>query len=733
MSPSKHADPDFTRIDLRSPEAGSAFDAGEWSRRFREETGRTPEEAFFHTMEQIDVAPLYAESDGRGFPHLAYDMPGLPPFLRGPYPTMYVTRPWTVRQYAGFSTAEESNAFYRRNLAAGQKGLSIAFDLATHRGYDSDHPRVVGDVGKAGVAVDSILDMEILFSGIPLDQMSVSMTMNGAVLPVLAFYILAAEEQGVDKSVLSGTIQNDILKEFMVRNTYIYPPKASMRIIGDIFAYTSKYMPKFNSISISGYHIQEAGATADIELGYTLADGLEYLRTGTRAGLSIDAFAPRLSFFWGIGKNYFMEVAKMRAARMLWAKIVRTFGPKNPKSMALRTHSQTSGWSLTEQDPFNNVERTCIEALAAALGHTQSLHTNALDEAIALPTDFSARIARNTQLYIQDETKVCKVIDPWGGSWYVEALTDRLIRRSWGHIQEIESLGGMAAAIDTGLPKMRIEEAAARRQAHIDSGTEEIVGVNSYRLDKEDPLEILEVDNTAVRQAQIARLEKLRAIRDPEKVRVCLDAITRATETGEGNLLELAVDAARARASLGEISDAVEKVCGRHKAIIRSISGIYSSEFADEEIIAEVRAMTDEFAEKEGRRPRIMIAKMGQDGHDRGAKVISTAFADMGYDVDIGPLFQTPAEAAQDAVDNDVHIVGMSSLAAGHKTLLPQLVEELRKRGREDIIVVIGGVIPAQDYEFLREHGAAAIFGPGTVIPVSAKRVMEELNRRVFG
>ena len=732
-SMSRYADPDFTKIDLQVPEAGSAFDAGEWSRRFGEETGRTPEEAFFHTMEQIDVAPLYAESDGRGFPHLPYDMPGLPPFLRGPYPTMYVTRPWTVRQYAGFSTAEESNAFYRRNLAAGQKGLSIAFDLATHRGYDSDHPRVVGDVGKAGVAVDSILDMEILFSGIPLDQMSVSMTMNGAVLPVLAFYILAAEEQGVDKSVLSGTIQNDILKEFMVRNTYIYPPKASMRIIGDIFAYTSKYMPKFNSISISGYHIQEAGATADIELGYTLADGLEYLRTGIQAGLSIDAFAPRLSFFWGIGKNYFMEVAKMRAARMLWAKIVRTFGPKNPKSMALRTHSQTSGWSLTEQDPYNNVERTCIEAMAAALGHTQSLHTNALDEAIALPTDFSARIARNTQLYIQDETKVCKVIDPWGGSWYVEALTDRLIRRSWGHIQEIESLGGMAAAIDTGLPKMRIEEAAARRQAHIDSGTEEIVGVNSYRLDKEDPLEILEVDNTAVRQAQIARLEKLRAIRDPERVQVCLDAITRATETGEGNLLELAVDAARARASLGEISDAVEKVCGRHKAIIRSISGIYSSEFADEEIIAEVRAMTDEFAEKEGRRPRIMIAKMGQDGHDRGAKVISTAFADMGYDVDIGPLFQTPAEAAQDAVDNDVHIVGMSSLAAGHKTLLPQLVEELRKRGREDIIVVIGGVIPAQDYEFLREHGAAAIFGPGTVIPVSAKRVMEELNRRVFG
>ncbi|MBR1419382.1 MAG: methylmalonyl-CoA mutase, partial [Synergistaceae bacterium] len=589
------------------------------------------------------------------------------------------------------------------------------------------------DVGKAGVAVDSILDMEILFAGIPLDQMSVSMTMNGAVLPILAFYILAAEEQGVDKSVLSGTIQNDILKEFMVRNTYIYPPKTSMRIIGDIFAYTSKYMPKFNSISISGYHIQEAGATADIELGYTLADGLEYLRTGVNAGLSIDAFAPRISFFWGIGKNYFMEVAKMRAARVLWAKIVQSFNPKNPKSMALRTHSQTSGWSLTEQDPYNNIERTCIEAMAAALGHTQSLHTNALDEAIALPTDFSARIARNTQLYIQDETKVCKVIDPWGGSWYVEALTDELIKKSWAHIQEVEELGGMAAAIDTGLPKMRIEEAAARRQAHIDSGSEEIVGVNSYRLDKEDPLEILEVDNTAVREAQLARLKKLRENRDPEKVRECLDAITHAAESGEGNLLALALEAARARASLGEISDAVEKVCGRHKAVIRSISGIYSSEFAESEVIDEVRKMTDEFAEKEGRRPRIMIAKMGQDGHDRGAKVIATAFADMGYDVDIGPLFQTPEEAAQDAVDNDVHIVGMSSLAAGHKTLLPQLVEELKKRGRDDIIVVIGGVIPAQDYQFLRDHGAAAIFGPGTVIPVSAKKVMEELNRRVFG
>ncbi|MCR4817494.1 MAG: methylmalonyl-CoA mutase [Fretibacterium sp.] len=727
------ANPDFTKIDFSVPTSGRPFDRAAWAEGFKSETGKAPEEMAFRTMEQIDVDPLYTEEMGASFPHLAFDKPGMPPFLRGPYPTMYVTRPWTVRQYAGFSTAEESNAFYRRNLAAGQKGLSIAFDLATHRGYDSDHPRVIGDVGKAGVAVDSILDMEILFAGIPLDQMSVSMTMNGAVLPILAFYILAAEEQGVDKSVLSGTIQNDILKEFMVRNTYIYPPKTSMRIIGDIFAYTSRNMPKFNSISISGYHIQEAGATADIELGYTLADGLEYLRTGVNAGLNIDAFAPRLSFFWGIGKNYFMEVAKMRAARVLWAKIVKSFGPKNPKSMALRTHSQTSGWSLTEQDPYNNVERTCIEAMAAALGHTQSLHTNALDEAIALPTDFSARIARNTQLYIQDETKVCKVIDPWGGSWYVEALTDELIRRSWAHIQEVEELGGMAAAIDTGLPKMRIEEAAARRQAHIDSGSEEIVGVNCCRLDHEDPLEILEVDNTAVREAQLARLKKLRENRDQAKVDECLAAITKATETGEGNLLALALEAARARASLGEISDAVEKVCGRHKAVIRSISGIYSSEFADEDIIGEVRKMTDEFAEKEGRRPRIMIAKMGQDGHDRGAKVIATAFADMGYDVDIGPLFQTPEEAAQDAVDNDVHIVGMSSLAAGHKTLLPQLVEELKKRGREDIIVVIGGVIPAQDYQFLRDHGATAIFGPGTVIPVAAKKVMEELNARVFG
>ncbi|MDO4559482.1 MAG: methylmalonyl-CoA mutase [bacterium] len=702
----------------------------EWKKKVEKETGKSFESLMHRTMEQIEVAPLYTKADYEGMNHLNYAA-GLPPFLRGPYPTMYVTRPWTVRQYAGFSTAEESNAFYRRNLAAGQKGLSIAFDLATHRGYDSDHPRVVGDVGKAGVAVDSILDMEILFSGIPLGQMSVSMTMNGAVLPVLAFYIVAAEEQGVDKSVLSGTIQNDILKEFMVRNTYIYPPAPSMRIIGDIFAYTSHNMPKFNSISISGYHMQEAGATADIELGYTLADGLEYIRTGQAAGLGVDDFAPRLSFFWAIGKNYFMEVAKMRAGRMLWAKIVKQFGPKKAKSMALRTHSQTSGWSLTAQDPFNNVARTCVEAMAAALGHTQSLHTNALDEAIALPTDFSARIARNTQLYIQDETSVCKVIDPWGGSYYVEALTDELIRRAWGHIQEVESLGGMSKAIETGLPKMRIEEAAARRQARIDSGSEKIIGVNALQLEQEDPIDILEVDNSAVRDAQIARLAKLRANRSQEDVEKWLAAITRSVETGEGNLLELAVEAARARASLGEISDAVEKAAGRHKAIIRSISGIYSSEFAEEEIIEEVRKMTDEFAEHEGRRPRIMIAKMGQDGHDRGAKVVATAYADMGFDVDIGPLFQTPEETAQDAVDNDVHIVGMSSLAAGHKTLLPQLVEELEKRGRGDIMVVAGGVIPAQDYQFLRDHGAAAIFGPGTVIPAAAKEMLVILNKRL--
>ena len=722
--------PDFASMAFRDRSEDRAAGKAAWKAQIEKETGKSLEELISHTVEQIDVAPIYTAEDLKGMNHLDF-MAGVPPFLRGPYPTMYVTRPWTVRQYAGFSTAEESNAFYRRNLAAGQKGLSNAFDLATHRGYDSDHPRVVGDVGKAGVAVDSILDMEILFSGIPLDQMSVSMTMNGAVLPIMAFYILAAEEQGVDKKLLSGTIQNDILKEFMVRNTYIYPPEASMRIIGDIFRYTSANMPKFNPISISGYHMQEAGATADIELGYTLADGLEYIRTGIKSGLTVDQFAPRLSFFWGIGKNYFMEVAKMRAARLLWAKIVHQFNPKNPKSMALRTHSQTSGWSLTAQDPFNNVARTCMEAMGAALGHTQSLHTNALDEAIALPTDFSARIARNTQLYIQDETKVCKVIDPWGGSYYVEALTNELVRRAWGHIQEVEELGGMAKAIDNGLPKMRIEEAAARRQAHIDSGKEKIVGLNYLTLDHEDAIDILEVDNTAVRQAQIARLEKLRSMRSQEKVDQCLNAITKSMETGEGNLLELAVEAARARASLGEISMAIEKVSGRHKAVIHSISGVYSGEFSDSAEIEEVRKMTDEFEKREGRRPRIMVAKMGQDGHDRGAKVVSTAYADMGFDVDIGPLFQTPEEAAQEAVDNDVHIVGMSSLAAGHKTLLPALVEELKKRGREDIMVIAGGVIPPQDYAFLYEHGATCIFGPGSIIPECAKEMLIALNKRL--
>ena len=722
--------PDFASMAFRDRSEDRAAGKAAWKAQIEKETGKSLEELISHTVEQIDVAPIYTAEDLKGMNHLDF-MAGVPPFLRGPYPTMYVTRPWTVRQYAGFSTAEESNAFYRRNLAAGQKGLSIAFDLATHRGYDSDHPRVVGDVGKAGVAVDSILDMEILFSGIPLDQMSVSMTMNGAVLPIMAFYILAAEEQGVDKKLLSGTIQNDILKEFMVRNTYIYPPEASMRIIGDIFRYTSANMPKFNPISISGYHMQEAGATADIELGYTLADGLEYIRTGIKSGLTVDQFAPRLSFFWGIGKNYFMEVAKMRAARLLWAKIVHQFDPKNPKSMALRTHSQTSGWSLTAQDPFNNVARTCMEAMGAALGHTQSLHTNALDEAIALPTDFSARIARNTQLYIQDETKVCKVIDPWGGSYYVEALTDELVRRAWGHIQELEELGGMAKAIDNGLPKMRIEEAAARRQAHIDSGKEKIVGLNYLTLDHEDAIDILEVDNSAVRQAQIARLEKLRSMRSQEKVDQCLNAITKSMETGEGNLLELAVEAARARASLGEISMAIEKVSGRHKAVIHSISGVDSGEFSDSAEIEEVRKMTDEFEKREGRRPRIMVAKMGQDGHDRGAKVVSTAYADMGFDVDIGPLFQTPEEAAQEAVDNDVHIVGMSSLAAGHKTLLPALVEELKKRGREDIMVIAGGVIPPQDYAFLYEHGATCIFGPGSIIPECAKEMLIALNKRL--
>ena len=640
---------------------------------------------------------------------------------------MYVTRPWTIRQYAGFSTAEESNAFYRRNLAAGQKGLSVAFDLATHRGYDSDHERVVGDVGKAGVAVDSILDMEILFDQIPLDKMSVSMTMNGAVLPVMAFYIVAGLEQGVKLEQLTGTIQNDILKEFMVRNTYIYPPLPSMRIIADIFKYTAAHMPKFNSISISGYHMQEAGATADIELAYTLADGLEYLRTGVNAGMNIDAFAPRLSFFWGIGMNHFMEIAKMRAARMLWAKLVKQFGPENPKSMALRTHCQTSGWSLTEQDPYNNVARTCVEAMGAALGHTQSLHTNALDEAIALPTDASARIARNTQIYLQQETNICKVVDPWAGSYFVERLTHELAHKAWQHILEIEELGGMAKAIETGIPKMRIEEAAARKQARIDSHKDTIVGVNKYRLEKEDPLEILEVDNTAVRQAQINRLKKLRAERNEQEVQQVLNAITKACETGEGNLLELSVEAAKKRASLGEISSACEKVFGRYKAVIRSISGVYSSESKGDKNFKEACELADKFAEMEGRRPRIMIAKMGQDGHDRGAKVVSTGYADIGFDVDIGPLFQTPAEAARQAVENDVHVLGVSSLAGGHKTLVPQVIEELKKLGREDIMVIVGGVIPHQDYQFLYDAGAVAIFGPGTVISEAGIKILEIL------
>ncbi len=712
------------------PQLQDAASRSDWQQAVLRETGKTPEQLARETIEQVDVLPLYTKEAYEGLSHLGYTA-GIAPFLRGPYPGMYVNRPWTVRQYAGFSTAEESNAFYRRNLAAGQKGLSIAFDLATHRGYDSDHERVIGDVGKAGVAVDSILDMQVLFSGIPLDEMSVSMTMNGAVLPIMAFYIAAAEEQGVAPEKLTGTIQNDILKEFMVRNTYIYPPEISMRIIGDIFAYTSKNMPKFNSISISGYHMQEAGATADIELGYTLADGKEYLKTGLRAGMNIDDFAPRLSFFWGIGKNYFMEVAKMRAARMLWAKIVKEFDPKNEKSMALRTHSQTSGWSLTAQDPFNNIVRTCLEAHAAALGHTQSLHTNALDEAIALPTDFSARIARNTQLFLQDETGICKVVDPWGGSFYVEALTDELIRKAYAHIQEVEALGGMAKAIDTGLPKMRIEEAAARRQARIDSASERIVGLNYLQKEQEEALDILEVDNTAVRKKQIERLKTLKENRDQNKVDECLRAIRHSAETGEGNLLDLSVQAARARASLGEISDAIEAVSGRHKAVIRSISGVYAHEYAQQDDMAEVQKMTDAFEAREGRRPRIFIAKMGQDGHDRGAKVVATAYADMGFDVDIGPLFQTPAETAQDAVDNDVHIIGMSSLAAGHKTLLPQVVEELKKRGREDILIIVGGVIPAQDYDFLYEHGATCIFGPGSVIPHAAKEMLQALNKHL--
>lgn len=680
----------------------------------------------FSTAEQIDIKPVYTSADSKELEHLNFGA-GVSPFLRGPYSSMYVQNPWTIRQYAGFSTAEDSNAFYRRNLAAGQKGLSVAFDLATHRGYDSDHERVVGDVGKAGVAIDSILDMKILFDQIPLDQMSVSMTMNGAVLPILAFYIVAAEEQGVSMEKLSGTIQNDILKEFMVRNTYIYPPAASMKIIADIFEFTSKNMPKFNSISISGYHMQEAGATADIELAYTLADGLEYIRTGVKAGLDIDSFAPRLSFFWAIGMNHFMEIAKMRAARMLWAKMVKQFNPKSAKSMALRTHCQTSGWSLTEQDPFNNVARTCVEALAAAMGGTQSLHTNALDEAIALPTDFSARIARNTQIFLQQETNICKVVDPWGGSYYVENLTNELAHKAWKLIQEVEELGGMAKAIETGIPKMRIEEAAARKQARIDSGKDIIVGVNAYKTEEKTDIEILEVDNTKVRNQQIDRLKKLRAERNSAEVERALNALTEAAQSGKGNLLELSINAARVRASLGEISYALEKVYGRYKANIRSIAGVYSKEISMDKDFSEARELADAFADKEGRRPRIMVAKIGQDGHDRGAKVIATGFADMGFDVDIGPLFQTPAEAAKQAVENDVHILGVSSLAAGHKTLVPQVIAELKKYNREDIMVVAGGVIPQQDYDFLYKAGVSFIFGPGTVIAKSAIDILKKL------
>ena len=707
--------PDFKNIDIKSAAPKEAL-CGCKTKAGADEIWKTPE--------HIEVKPVYTKEDLEGMEHLNYAA-GIAPNLRGPYSTMYVMRPWTIRQYAGFSTAEESNAFYRRNLAAGQKGLSVAFDLATHRGYDADHERVVGDVGKAGVSICSVEDMKVLFDGIPLNKMSVSMTMNGAVLPILAFYIVSGLEQGATLEELQGTIQNDILKEFMVRNTYIYPPKFSMKIIADIFEYTSQNMPKFNSISISGYHMQEAGATADIELAYTLADGMEYLRAGINAGMNIDTFAPRLSFFWAIGTNHLMEIAKMRAARLLWAKITKSFGAKNPKSMALRTHCQTSGWSLTEQDPFNNVGRTCIEAMAAALGHTQSLHTNALDEAIALPTDFSARIARNTQIYIQEETNVCREVDPWAGSYYIESLTNEIAHKAWEHIQEIEKLGGMAKAIETGLPKMRIEEAAARTQARIDSGVQTIVGTNKYRLDHEDPIDILEVDNTAVRNQQIERLKQLRANRNEADVQKALDAITKCVETGQGNLLALAVEAAKVRASLGEISYACEKVVGRYKAVIRTISGVYSSESKKDADFERACQLTAEFAKKEGRQPRIMIAKMGQDGHDRGAKVVATGYADCGFDVDMGPLFQTPAESAREAVENDVHILGVSSLAAGHKTLVPQVIEELKKLGREDIMVIVGGVIPAQDYDFLYKAGAAAIFGPGTSVAKAACQIME--------
>ncbi len=710
--------PNFNNIDLTHVPSGS-LPLEDWEKQHQVNN-------LWETPEHIKVKPVFTQKVKKEMEHLNFAA-GIPPFLRGPYSTMYVTRPWTVRQYAGFSTAEESNAFYRRNLAAGQKGLSVAFDLATHRGYDSDHERVIGDVGKAGVAIDSILDMKVLFNQIPLNKISVSMTMNGAVLPVMAFYIVTALEQGAKMEELAGTIQNDILKEFMVRNTYIYPPAPSMRIISDIFEYTSQNMPKFNSISISGYHIQEAGATADIELAYTLADGLDYIRTGLKAGLKIDQFAPRLSFFWGLGMNHFMEIAKLRAGRMLWAKIVKQFNPQNPKSMALRTHTQTSGWSLTEQDPFNNVARTCIEAMGAALGGTQSLHTNALDEAIALPTDFSARIARNTQIYLQEETGITKNVDPWAGSYYIEYLTKELAEKAWKLIEEVEEMGGMAKAIETGLPKMRIEEAAARKQARIDAHKDVIVGVNKYRPDKEEPLDILEVDNTAVRLSQIERLNKLKAERDNDAVQKSLEAITRSCETGEGNLLALAVDAAQKRATLGEISYACETVFGRYKAVIKSISGVYSAEAGNDDEFKKARELADKFAAMEGRRPRIMIAKMGQDGHDRGAKVVATGYADIGFDVDMGPLFQTPAEAARQVVENDVHILGVSSLAAGHKTLVPQVMEEMKKLGREDIMVIVGGVIPHQDYQFLYDAGVVAIFGPGTRIADAGIKMLELL------
>ncbi|MCF8714815.1 methylmalonyl-CoA mutase [Joostella atrarenae] len=688
--------------------------------------GKKAENSVFTTAEKIDIKSIYSKEDTKHLKHLDFAA-GFPPFLRGPYTTMYVRKPWTIRQYAGFSTAEESNAFYRRNLEAGQKGLSVAFDLATHRGYDSDHERVVGDVGKAGVAIDSVEDMKILFDQIPLDKMSVSMTMNGAVLPIMAFYIVAAEEQGVSLDKLSGTIQNDILKEFMVRNTYIYPPTPSMKIIADIFEFTSKNMPKFNSISISGYHMQEAGATADIELAYTLADGLEYIKTGIAAGMDIDTFAPRLSFFWAIGMNHFMEIAKMRAGRMLWAKLVKQFNPKNEKSLSLRTHCQTSGWSLTEQDPFNNVARTCIEATAAAFGGTQSLHTNALDEAIALPTDFSARIARNTQLYLQEETQITKTVDPWAGSYYVENLTHEIAESAWKLIEEVEELGGMTKAIEAGIPKMRIEQAAARKQAKIDSNQDIIVGVNKYKLDKEDPLQILEVDNQSVREQQIQRLTSTKADRNSEKVEASLLKLSQSAKSGEGNLLALAIEAARNRATLGEISSALEEVYGRYKAKIQSFSGVYSKEVKNDKSFEKAKELADQFAEKDGRRPRILIAKMGQDGHDRGAKVVATGYADVGFDVDIGPLFQTPQEAAKQAVENDVHILGVSSLAAGHKTLVPQVIEALKAYGRDDIMVIVGGVIPKQDYQYLFDAGAVAVFGPGTKISEAAISLLEIL------